>query len=214
MTIKLKMVSGGKKYGVEKDKYDQLENFILYAHDNMTSPCMFHLLSHIDDIEAFKVTKRTLLKEFQRELKRQFKSSSQNCPKVLIAYSIELKYTTLKEVNGEEDAYAYNRENFLTPTGNTPFLHIHFHVIADCNKTDPRLFKKYAIAALNNLKGLRAGRYFKSNQGELYKKVKESPDDCFSRILYIGKIEQKSPDIPFRKTFGMSSLPTLYVKEL
>lgn len=207
MTIKLKMTSEGKKYGVEQDKYDQLESFILYAHDSMTSPCMFHLLSHISDVEAFKATKRTLLKEFQRELKRQFKSSSQNCPKVLIAYSIELKHTTLKEINGEEDAYVYNRDNFLTPKGTTPFLHIHFHVIADCNKTDPRLFKKHAIAALNNLKGLRAGRYFKSNQGELYKKVKESLDDCFNRILYIGKVEQKSPDIPFRKAFGISSLP-------
>lgn len=207
MTIKLKMTSNGRKYGVEQDKYDLLEKFILYANESMTSPYMFHLLSHISDVEAFKVTKRTLLKEFQRELKRQFKSSSQNCPKVLIAYSIELKYTTLKEVNGEEDAYAYNHDNFLTPKGTIPFLHIHFYVIADCNKTNPRLFKKYAIAALDNLKGLRAGRYFTSNQGELYKKVKQNLDDCFNRILYIGKIEQKSPDIPFRKRFGMSSLP-------
>ena len=36
------------------------------------------------------------------------------------------------------------------------------------------------------------------------KNVKEHFDDSFQRLLYIGKINQKSPEIPYRETFGAS----------
>ena len=79
-------------------------------------------------------------------------------------------------------------------------------MIADCSKTIPNTFKNKAIASLNGLKGLRAGRYFVSNKGQIYKKVKEDYDDCFQRILYIAKLDQKSNQIPFRETFGRSKI--------
>lgn len=59
---------------------------------------------------------------------------------------------------------------------------------------------------MNEISGITKARYFKSNKGELYKNVKEHFDDSFQRLLYIGKINQKSPEIPFRETFGASSV--------
>lgn len=200
------MTTGGAKYKVEERNYDKLEGFVKHARDNMVSPCMFHLLSHIYDADEFKKSKRNLIKSFERGLKRAFKDSEQVCPNVQIAYSIEFKHTNEKEVNGSEGAYEYEPSSFLRPKGKQPFLHIHFYVIADCNKTHPTTFKNKAIASLNEIGGLRAGRYFVSNKGELYKKVKDDYDDCFQRILYIGKIDQKSDDIPFQKKFGISKL--------
>lgn len=62
------------------------------------------------------------------------------------------------------------------------------------------------MKALNELKGLRAARYSKSIYGEIYKRLNIDCDDAFSRFLYIGKISQKSPEIPYRKTFGTSKI--------
>lgn len=200
------MCIGGKKYDIDDGYYEDLEVFVSHARDSMTSPCMFHLLSHICDADEFKKTKRNLIRLFTRDLKRQFKGSKQSCPNVLIAYSIEFKYTTKKEIEGSDDVYEYDQTNFLVPKGKQPFLHIHFYVIADCSKTIPNTFKNKAIASLNGLKGLRAGRYFVSNKGQIYKKVKEDYDDCFQRILYIAKLDQKSNQIPFRETFGRSKI--------
>ncbi|WP_317889660.1 MULTISPECIES: hypothetical protein [Acinetobacter calcoaceticus/baumannii complex] len=203
-TIGIKIMTDGRRYEINPVHYDKIENLALYARDNMSYPCCFHFLSHIDDPETFKETKRNLIKEFERELKRQFKSSPQECPEVLVLYSIEFKYTTNKEVEGGTDAYDTSR--FDIPKA--PFLHIHFYVIADCRRTHPGLFRDKAIASLDNLGGLRAGRYLLSKNNELFKKLKgEYFDDTFQRLLYVGKVEQKSPEIPFRKKFGTSKVP-------
>lgn len=207
MVIKMAVTKDGKQYQIDINNYDKLERFIEYARDEMTSPNMFHLLSHICDADEFKKSKRNLIKDFERGLKRQFKASKQSCPDIQVAYSIEFKYTTEKEIKGDDDAYEYKQSEFLKPKGKQPFLHIHFYVVADCKRTHPTTFKNKAIASLNEINGLRAGRYFPSKNGELYKKVKTDYDDCFSRILYIGKIDQKSPEIPFHKKFGMSKIP-------
>lgn len=207
MVITMNMVDGGKKYKIDGDNYDKLESFIEHAKTEMKYPCMFHLLSHIHDADEFNESKRDLLKDFERGLKRGFKGSKQDCPDVLIAYSIEFKYTTKKEIDDEKGAYKYDQSKFYKSNGaDQPFLHIHFYVIADCNKTHPTTFKNKAIKSLNAVSGLRAGRYFASIKGELYKKVKDDYDDCFQRILYIGKLDQKSNMIPFRKKFGMSKV--------
>lgn len=209
MIIPICMSTGGVQYKIEARNYDKLERFVEHARDNMVSPCMFHLLSHICDVDEFKKSKRDLIKNFERGLKRAFKGSEQVCPNVQVAYSIEFKYTNNNEINGSEGAYEYKPVRFpikVEAERNQPFLHLHFYVIADCNKTHPTTFKDKALASLNEIGGLRAGRYFVSNKGELYKKVKDNYDDCFQRILYIGKIDQKSDDIPFRKTFGSSKL--------
>jgi hypothetical protein len=205
MVIRMNVTTNGKKYNIDSKNYEKLEGFIEHARDEMSYPYMFHFLSHICDADAFKKSKRDLIKDFERGLKRKFKSSQQSCPDIQVVYSIEFKYTTDKEVNGKEDAYKQNTS--LKPK--QPFLHIHFYVIADCRKAKPITFKNNAIASLNDIKGLRAGRYFPSNNGELYKKVKTDYDDCFSRILYIGKLDQKSPEIPFNKRFGMSKIAVL-----
>jgi len=200
------MVSTGNTYHVENTKYDKLEKVFMYAKENMTSPCMFHLLSHIHEPEKFKVTKKDLIKSFERALRRQYKPLEQSCPETVIAYSIEFKYTTQKEIDGESDAYKVGDSVWQKTDNKLPFLHIHFYVIADCRKTIPKSFPNYAKAALNELTGLRAGRYFKSIHGEIYKSLNKDYDDAFSKFLYIGKIEQKSPEIPYRNTFGTSQI--------
>lgn len=203
-TVGVKIMVDGKRYEINPIHYEKIESLALHARDSMVSPCCFHFLSHISEPDRFEETKRNLIKEFERELKRQFRSTSQECPKILVLYSIEFKYTSNKEVEGGADAYDTSR--FDIPR--TPFLHIHFYVIADCSRTHPTLFKDKAIDSLNNLGGLRAGRYLPSKNGELYKKLKgEDFNDTFQRLLYVGKIEQKSPEIPFRKRFGTSKVP-------
>lgn len=177
----------------------------------MTSPNMFHFISHVHEPEQFKVSKRNLIKNFERGLKRQFKDSKQYCPDVLVAYSIEFKYTKQKEIDGAEDTYKRGNSVWEKTQEELPFLHIHMQVIADCNKTHPTTFKNKAIETLNNIDGLRASRYSASYYGHLYKKIKTDTDDAFQRLLYIGKIEQKSPEIPYEKTFGTSKIPqTVY----
>lgn len=203
-TTVVKMVSTGNAYHVENTKYDKLEKVFMYAKENMTSPCMFHLISHIDKQEIFRTTKKDLIKSFERALRRQYKSLEQLCPDTVIAYSIEFKYTTQKEIDGNSDAYKVGNSVWQKTDNKLPFLHIHFYVIADCRKTIPKSFPRYATAALNDLQGLRAARYSKSIYGEIYKSLNKDCDDAFSRFLYIGKIEQKAPEIPYRNTFGTS----------
>jgi len=205
-TTPVKMVSTGNTYRVENTKYDKLEKVFIYAKENMTSPCMFHLLSHIHEPEQFKITKKDLIKSFERALRRQYKPLNQLCPDIAVAYSIEFKYTTQKEIEGSSDAYEVDNITWGNKNKTLPFLHIHFYVIADCRKTIPKSFPNYAKAALNELKGLRAGRYLKSMHGEIYKSLNNDCDDAFSKFLYIGKIEQKSPEIPYRNTFGTSKV--------
>lgn len=203
-TIDIKMVSSGNTYPIEKTKYDSLEKVFMYAKENMSFPCMFHLISHIDEPELFRVTKKDLIKSFERALKRQYKPLKQLCPDTIIAYSIEFKYTTQKEIDSDADAYAVGNTSLIRTKEKLPFLHIHFYVIADCRKTIAPTFPNYAMKALNELQGLRAARYSKSIYGEIYKSLNKDCDDAFSRFLYIGKISQKSPEIPYRKTFGTS----------
>ena len=205
-TVPIKMVSTGNTYHVEHTKYERLEEVFMYAKENMTSPCMFHLLSHIHEPEQFRITKKTLIKSFERALRRQYKQLSQLCPDIVVAYSIQFKYTNQKEIEGRSDAYEGNNPIWSKTDKTLSFLHIHFYVIADCRKTIPKSFPNYAKAALNELEGLRAGRYFKSIHGEIYKKLNDDCDDAFSKFLYIGKIEQKSPEIPYRNTFGTSKV--------
>lgn len=205
-TVTIKMISTGKSYKVEKTKYDRLEEVFMYAKENMTSPCMFHLLSHIHEPEVFRITKKDLIKSFERALKRQYKPLNQLCPDTVIAYSIEYKDTTQKEINGDSDAYKVGNSVWQKTDNKLPFLHIHFYVIADCRKTIPQSFPKHATAALNELQGLRAARYFKSIDGDIYKRLNDDCDDAFSRFLYIGKVEQKSPEIPYRNTSSSSQI--------
>lgn len=187
---------GGRTYQVEQKQYEKLEELITYARDEMTKPCIYHMLSWISSPDDFKASKRDLIKLFSRKLKKQYKGLKQEVPNTLVAYSIEFKYTDVDEINGVHD--------YPTTEEQLPFLHLHFYVIADCNKCNPVTFTNFAKAALNEIDGLSKSRYFKSNKGESYKNVKEHFDDSFQRLLYIGKINQKSPEIPYRETFGAS----------
>ncbi|WP_104500109.1 hypothetical protein [Acinetobacter indicus] len=186
----------GRTYQIEPKQYEKLEKLITYSKDKMTKPCIYHMLSWISSPDDFKASKRDLIKLFSRKLKKQYKGLKQEAPDILVAYSIEFKYTDVNEIDGVHD--------YPTTEEQLPFLHLHFYVIADCNKCNPVTFTNFAKAALNEIGGLSKSRYFKSNKGESYKNVKEHFDDSFQRLLYIGKINQKSPEIPYRETFGAS----------
>jgi hypothetical protein len=188
----------GRTYEIEEKEYEKLEHIITYANEEMKNPCIYHMLSWVSDANAFKISKRNLIKLFKRRLKAQYKKLKQEVPNTLVIYSIEFKYTDVDEINGIHD--------HPTSKVRLPFLHIHFYVIADCIKCNPVTFPNFAKAAMNEISGITKARYFKSNKGELYKNVKEHFDDSFQRLLYIGKINQKSPEIPFRETFGASSV--------
>lgn len=188
----------GRTYQIEPKQYEKLEKLITYSKDKMTKPCIYHMLSWISSPDDFKASKRDLIKLFSRKLKKQYKGLKQEVPNTLVAYSIEFKYTDVNEIDGVHD--------YPTTEEQLPFLHLHFYVIADCNKCNPVTFTNFAKAALNEIGGLSKSRYFKSNKGESYKNVKEHFDDSFQRLLYIGKINQKSPEIPYRETFGASGV--------
>lgn len=214
--IRLKMTPKGREYGIEKDKHKTLSNLYSYAKENMTSPYMYHLLSHVSDEEAFRKSKSNLIRLFQRQLKAQYKPLEQACPDVLIAYSIEFKYTKQKEIDGDSDCYAFDyKDNYINLDNNNnellPFLHIHFYVIADCKKARPHSFPKFAIDSLNTIDGLRAARYLRDMNNNIYKPIKKS-DDALLRFLYIGKVEQKSDKIPYKKTFGTSKIEVAKTK--
>jgi hypothetical protein len=188
----------------------------------MTSPCAFHLLSHISDPDAFAKVKPAFAKNLKRALKRQYKSSKQENPDVFFIYSIEFKMTDLDEINDTDDAYKPTEVVKIK----LPFLHIHICVIADCKKTIPQSFNKRAMQALNEIDGLTKARYFKSKdryvnvfddetrestrqrtKPQMYKSLKTEFDDVFERVKYLAKVEQKDPDnIPFRQKFGCSQL--------
>ena len=205
-TLTIKMKDGGNSYQIKETHYEALESLIEHARESMTSPIAIHFISHIHDAEQFEESKRNFIKNFERGLKRQFKGSKQNCPEVLIAYSVEFKHTSQKEIDSSDGFYRRGSLVWEKTKEQLPFLHLHMHVIADCNKTYPTTFKNKAIETLNNIDGLRAARYSTSYYGELYKKVKTDYADVFQRLLYIGKTEQKSPEIPYKKTFGTSKV--------
>ena len=188
----------------------------------MTSPCAFHLLSHISEPDAFAKVKSDFAKHLKRALKRQYKSSKQEVPDVLFIYSIEFKMTDIDEINDTDDAYKPTEVVKIK----LPFLHIHICVIADCKKTIPQSFNKRAMQALNEIDGLTKARYFKSKdryvnvfddetrestkqrlEPQMYKSLKKEFDDVYDRVKYLAKVEQKDPEnIPFRQTFGISRL--------
>ena len=210
------MQSNGREYQIENTKQERIEEVFAYARDTMASPCAFHLITHIHDAELFRTTKsKGFVKSFERALKRQYKMLAQRepkegrtktdrpqkCPRTVIAYSIEYKLTSQKDIDGKEDAY---KSIWEITNGKLPFLHIHFYVIADCNQTIPQNFTKHAMAALNELEGSRAARYAKTKDNKKYKPLNTDYDDAVLRAFYIGKVEQKSSEIPYRETFGTS----------
>jgi hypothetical protein len=189
----------------------------------MTSPCVFHLLSHISDPKAFAVSKQRFIQNFARALRRQYKSSKQEVPEVLLIYSIEFKMTDIDEIEDTSEAFTPDAK---ASSLKLPFLHLHVCVIADCKKTIPQSFSKRAMQALNEIDGLTKARYFKSKdrkvkvfneetkewyvdrtKPQMYKPLKTEFDDVYDRVKYLAKVEQKDKEqIPFKKAFGTSEL--------
>lgn len=198
MTISVKMLPNGRKYKVDNTQYEKLESLVTAARDEMKYPCVYHLCSWIHDPEAFRVSKRDLIKLFKRKLKKVYKRTKQNIPDMVVAYSVEFKHTSWAEVEGKD----YRSDSF---GNNVPFLHIHFYVIADCcTGTRPQSFTTYARQALNDIAGLSKARYLKTYFGQQYKTLRTEFDDTYQKMLYIAKVDQKSPEIPYRSTFGSS----------
>lgn len=218
------MVKGGEGYDTKDKNRKRIEDVFSYAKDTMTSPDAFHLITHIHDTELFQTTKnKGLIKEFKRALKRQYKPATtrktksgrqQQCPNTLIVYSIEYKLTSQKEVNGDSDAYKYG---YAKTDEKLPFLHIHLHVIADCNNTLPENFTYHAMNAMNELDGLRATRYAltknakdKTKDKKKYKKLNTDYDDAVLRAFYLAKTDQKPPEGMIKgDLFGTSKINKL-----
>lgn len=200
MTTLVKMLPHWRKYELKTPQEEKLEALVFKARDEMKHPCVYHMLAHIHDVEGFRVSKRNLIRLFERRLKKAYKRTKQNTPDVLVAYSIEFKYTSWEEVEDK----GYRSDSFGK---DVPFLHLHFYVIADCcSGTRPQSFTTYARQALNEITGLRKARYLKTYFGKQYKKLQTEFDDTYQKLLYIAKVEQKSLEIPYRSTFGASRL--------
>ena len=232
-TLALKITKDGKRYDTKDKRRERIEEVFTYARDTMRHPNAYHLISHIYDAELFRATKsKGIIKEFKRALKRQYKllakkegkgkgkgkaKRPQKCPNTLIVYSIEYKLTSQEEIDGNSDTYKYGYEKTKEKL---PFLHIHLHVIADCTDCKAPSFGNYAKNALNELPGLKSSQYlptqpkkFKNEIGvyeyekkKIYKKLKTDFDDAVLRAFYLAKVEQKSPEIPYRKTFDTSKV--------
>nr|QJS05488.1 hypothetical protein [Psychrobacter sp.] len=218
-TIKVNMVKGGKSYGLVPRRMKRIEDVFAYAKETMTSPCAFHLITHIHDAEMFGTTKsKGFIKEFKRALKRQYKPATtrktksgrrQQCPNTIVIYSIEYKLTSQKEIDGDNDTYKYGYEK---TDKKLPFLHIHTYVIADCDNTIPENLTYHAMNAMNELDGLKATRYAPTKDKDpdkdkkKYKKLNTDYDDAVLRAFYLAKVEQKSSEIPYRKAFDASKI--------
>ena len=216
------MTKNGKLYDTKHKRRERIEEVFSHARDTMTSPSAYHLITHIENAGLFEPIKRKgFIREFERALQRQYKllakkepkelkkgkakaKRHQKCPDTLIVYSIEYKLTSQKEIDGKHDAYKYGYEKTKEKL---PFLHIHWHVIADCNNTRTGNFAHHAMNAMNELDGLRATRYAKTQPKKIkneigvyeyekpqkYKKLKTDYDDAVLRAFYLAKIEQKPP---------------------
>jgi hypothetical protein len=231
-TQPLKITKNGNLYDTKDKRRERIEEVFTYARDTMRHPNAYHLISHIYDAELFRTTKSNgIIKEFERELKRQYKllakkegkakaKRPQKCPNTLIVYSIEYKLTSQDEIDGNSDTYKYGYEKTKEKL---PFLHIHLHVIADCTDCIAPSFVNYAKNALNELSGLKSSQYlptqpkkikneigvYEYEKKKIYKKLKTDFDDAVLRAFYLAKIEQKSPEIPYRNTFGTSKIKKL-----
>lgn len=231
-TQPLKITKNGNLYDTKDKRRERIEEVFTYARDTMRHPNAYHLISHIYDAELFRTTKnKGIIKEFERELKRQYKllakkegkakaKRRQKCPNTLIVYSIEYKLTSQDEIDGNSDTYKYGYEKTKEKL---PFLHIHLHVIADCTDCIAPSFGNYAKNALNKLSGLKSSQYlptqpkkikneigiYEYEKKKLYKKLDTDFDDAVLRAFYLAKIEQKSPEIPYRNTFGTSKIKKL-----
>lgn len=231
-TQPLKITKNGNLYDTKDKRRERIEEVFTYARDTMRHPNAYHLISHIYDAELFRTTKSNgIIKEFERELKRQYKllakkegkakaKRPQKCPNTLIVYSIEYKLTSQDEIDGNSDTYKYGYEKTKEKL---PFLHIHLHVIADCTDCIAPSFGNYAKNALNKLSGLKSSQYlptqpkkikneigiYEYEKKKLYKKLDTDFDDAVLRAFYLAKIEQKSPEIPYRNTFGTSKIKKL-----
>lgn len=231
-TQPLKITKNGNLYDTKDKRRERIEEVFTYARDTMRHPNAYHLISHIYDAELFRTTKSNgIIKEFERELKRQYKllakkegkakaKRPQKCPNTLIVYSIEYKLTSQDEIDGNSDTYKYGYEKTKEKL---PFLHIHLHVIADCTDCIAPSFGNYAKNALNKLSGLKSSQYlptqpkkikneigiYEYEKKKLYKKLNTDFDDAVLRAFYLAKIEQKSPEIPYRNTFGTSKVKKL-----
>ena len=197
--INLKCINDGNEYQIDSKQHSNLENLLFFAKDEMIKPCISHFVSWIHQHEHFDKT------NFATNLKRQLgKIYKSNRPNFLYAYSIEHKYTTQAEIDGNFDygIYDYSDSDTLLE-----YLHIHIYVIMDCHKIDPANMPIAVVSALDKLDGLTKSHYLPSYDGMKYKELNDnSVDDIFNRIIYIAKLNQKSSDIPFRQTFGMSKL--------
>ncbi len=190
----------GKLYDTKDKRRERIEEVFSHARDTMTSPSAFHFITHIHDVELFEPIKRKgFIREFERAIVRQYKPASkrnpksgrkQKAPAISLVYSIEFKLTSQQEIDGDEDTYKYK---FEKTEELLPFLHIHWHVIADCNNTLPENFTYHAMNAMNELDGLRATRYAKTIDDKKYKKLNTDYDDAVLRAYYLAKIEQKPP---------------------
>lgn len=221
------MTKNGKLYDTKHKRRERIEDVFTHARDTMRHPNAYHLISHIYDAELFRATKsKGIIKEFERALKRQYKPNTtrkpksgnrQKAPNTLIVYSIEYKLTSQEEIDGDSETYKYGYEKTKEKL---PFLHIHLHVIADCTDCIAPSFVNYAKNALNELSGLKSSTYlptqpkkikneigvYEYEKKKIYKKLNTDFDDAVLRAFYLAKIEQKSPEIPYRNTFGTSKI--------
>ena len=196
--LNIKICSTGRAYKINNKQYEKLEKVILHAKNNMKHPAIYHFLSHIDEPDLFRKSKRDLIKYFNRKLRKHYKNCEQQVPNTLVMYSIEFKQTDRNEIKG--------LTHYPISSDLLPFLHIHFYVIADCTYCRPDSFPYFGQRALNDIDGLSKARYFKSYKGEIYKNIKDDLDDAFQRLIYIAKTDSKSAEIPYKKTFGASSV--------
>lgn len=190
----------GKLYDTKDKRRERIEEIYTHTRDTMTSPSAFHFITHIHDVELFEPVKRKgFIREFERAIVRQYKPASkrnpksgrrQKAPNMVLVYSIEFKLTSQKEIDGDNDTY---KHKFKKTKELLPFLHIHWHVIADCNDTLPENFTYHAMNAMNELSGLRATRYAKTIDGKKYKTLNTDFDDAVLRAYYLAKIEQNPP---------------------
>lgn len=209
--IKLKSIqTNGNEYRINTETEKKIKKILTNAKKEFTQPYLYHFTCHIYNHNLFN--QKRLLEDLKRKLSNEYRSyfkqklkqkylpvqKAKSCPNFICFYSIEFKKETHSKIRGE-----YYKTDLYTED----YLHIHIYIVFDVVQGYiPTSIAGFVSNALNNISGLRNAQYCKRKNGMLYHNLNKEFDDAVLRASYLAKTDQKSSEIPFRKTFGHTRL--------
>lgn len=221
LTIENKIMEGSNHvYNLDVAKCKTVKTILQHAQCHFNQPYLYHFTAHIHKPDQFN--QKRFIQNLQRKLQRQYRQyfkqrlklklldgckavkiqDAKGCPDFVLYYSIEHKAETIDRINGD-----YNRANSIVWEVTKDYLHIHIHIVFNMvSGYIPQSISGFVLKALNDIDGLQKAQYHRRHNGQLYHNLNHEFNDAFARGQYLCKTDQKSEDIPFRKTFGYTQV--------